>query len=166
MRHRIKKRHLNRDTKHRKALFKNLLRALITHGEITTTEAKAKEVKRIGDKIVFKAINNDLKTRRLLHRFFGRRDVVNTLVDRIAPEMKSRVGGYTRITKIGKRRGDNALLVNLSLVNKPEKLKTLKSGKEYPNTKSSVVKAKVSKGKKKVVKKAKPKKELKKKIDK
>jgi len=161
MRHRLQKKHLNRDSKHRKALFKNLLRALFTHGEITTTEAKAKEVKRIGDKIVFKAINNDLKTRRLLHRFFGRRDVVNTLVDRVAPEMKSRVGGYTRLTKIGKRRGDNALLVNLSLVNKPERLKTLKSGKEYPSTKKKAVVKKT-----KLVKKAKTKKETKKKTDK
>jgi large subunit ribosomal protein L17 len=129
MRHRIKTKQLNRDTKSRKALFKNLVRSLVEHGSIVTTETKAKEVKRLADKIIGRAKTDSVETRRNLHKFFGRRDVVNTLVDKIAPEFKNRVSGFTRISKVGIRRGDNALLTSLSLVKLPEEMGTLKSPK-------------------------------------
>jgi large subunit ribosomal protein L17 len=148
MRHRVSKKHFNKDTKHRKAMFRGLVEALITHGEITTTESKGKEVKRISDKLIFKALKDDLSTRRRLHRFFGKRQPVNVLVDRVAPIMNDRIGGYSRVTKIGKRRGDNAKLVKVSLVVKPEKLGSMKSGIDYSNSKKKTTSRKKSKSKK------------------
>jgi large subunit ribosomal protein L17 len=127
MRHRVKIKHFNRDSKARKALFKNLVRSLVEHGHITTTEAKAKEIKRIADKIIAKAKTDSVATRRLLHRFFGRRDVVNSLVDRIAPEFKDRESGFTTIEKVGLRRGDNTKLAKLSLAKMPSRMGTLKA---------------------------------------
>jgi len=97
MRHRQKTKQLGRDTKHRKALLRNLVRALIEQGEIVTSEAKAKETKRWADKLIGKAKTDSLATRRLLHTFFGKRDVVNTLVERIAPAMKDRISGFSSI---------------------------------------------------------------------
>lgn len=129
MRHRVKIKHFNRDSKARKALFKNLVRSLIEHGYIVTTESKAKEIKRIADKIIAKAKTDSVATRRLLHKFFGRRDVVNSLVDRIAPEFKDRESGFTTLEKVGLRRGDNTKLAKLSLAKLPKRMGTLKAEK-------------------------------------
>lgn len=127
MRHRSNITKFNRDTKSRKALFKSLLRALVEEGAIVTTEAKAKEAKRIADKLIGKAKVDSTATRRVLHRFFGVRDVVNTLVDTIAPQFSDRNSGFVRITKMGVRRGDNVAMVKLSLVTLPETIGTLKN---------------------------------------
>jgi len=127
MRHRIQDKKFNRDSNSRKALFKNLVRSLVEKGSITTTEAKAKEAKRIADKLIGKAKTDSTATRRNLHRFFGRRDVVNTLVDKIAPQFTDRVSGFTRVKKAGVRRGDNTQLAELSLVKQPETIGTLKN---------------------------------------
>lgn len=126
MRHRIKKSFFNRDTKHRKAMLRNGVRNLILHGEILTTKAKAKEYKRLLDKLMFKALKNSVVSRRQLHQFFGKRDIVNTLVEKIAPVFKNRKSGFTRIVKYGRRRGDNTEMVKLELVIKPENLGTFK----------------------------------------
>jgi len=152
MRHRVQKRHFNRDTNHRKHLLRNLVRSLVEKGEITTTVAKAKETKRIADKLVGKAAKNDINTRRVLHRFFGKRDVVNTLVDSVAPAMSDRKSGFTTISKVGKRRGDNTELVKLSFVTKAKNVGSLNSDKPYETRK---VKAKSPKkvAKKKVASK-------------
>jgi large subunit ribosomal protein L17 len=131
MRHRVTSKQFNRDTNHRKALLKNLVRSLIEEGLIVTTEAKAKETKRVADRIIHKAQTDSIATRRGLHRFFGQRDVVNTLVDRVAPAMKDRVSGFTTIAPMGNRRGDNSALFKLELVAKPERIGTLKSGQEH-----------------------------------
>lgn len=149
MRHRVSKKHFGRDTNHRKALLRNLVRSLVENGEVTTTVAKAKETRRLSDKIIAKASKGDLNTRRNLHKFFGKRDVVNTLVDRIAPAMKDRISGFTRLVKVGKRRGDNSEMAKLSLVKKPERLGDLKSGL---NNKDVVKPKKKTASKKKVVK--------------
>lgn len=127
MKHRVKIKKFNRDTKSRKALFKNLVRSLVETGSIVTTESKAKEARRIADKLIGKAKDDSLETRRTLHRFFGTRDVVNTLVDRIAPEFADRVSGFTRITKVGVRRGDNSDMAELSLVKAPDTIGSLKN---------------------------------------
>lgn len=126
MRHRSTNKKFNRDTKSRKALFKNLVRSLVETGSIVTTESKAKEAKRIADKLIGKAKTDSLVTRRTLHRFFGVRDVVNTLVERVAPEFSDRVSGFTRVTKIGVRRGDTAQMAQLTLVKIPEGIGSLK----------------------------------------
>ncbi|MBD3249999.1 MAG: 50S ribosomal protein L17 [Candidatus Pacebacteria bacterium] len=125
MRHRVSKKTFNRSTKHRQAMFKNMVRSLVLHGQIKTTQAKAKEIGRIADKLISTAKKGDLAARRQLHRFFGKRDIVNTLVDRVAPLMKDRQSGFTTIKMIGKRRGDNSLMVQLSLVEQSDQTGSL-----------------------------------------
>lgn len=120
MRHRVSGRKFGRDTKARVALFKALARELVLHGTVTTTEAKGKELKRLADKLVGRAKTDSLITRRTLHRFFGKRDIVNTLVERVAPTFSDRTSGFTRIEKSGVRAGDNTQLVTISWVVKPE----------------------------------------------
>lgn len=136
MRHRVQKRHFNRDTNSRKALLRNLVRSLVETGEIITTITKAKEIKRISDKLIGKASNDTVATRRALHRFFGKKDAVNTLVDSVAPAMKDRKSGFTTISKIGKRRGDNSEMARLAFVTKPEN-----SGLSKPKAEEKEVKA-------------------------
>jgi len=97
----------------------NLMRQLIEHGSITTTSAKAKVVQPVADKLMTKAKKADVAARRSLHSFFGKRDVVNTLVDKIAPVMADRSSGFTRITEVGIRAGDSAKLVTLAWVAQP-----------------------------------------------
>lgn len=126
MRHRVKKTIFNKDTKHRQAMLRNGVRNLVLHGQVKTTRAKAKEYQRWADKLIFKARQNTLASRRQLHQFFGKRDVVNTLVERVAPVFKSRKSGFTRMVDVGRRRGDNTPLVQLELVKKPENLGSLK----------------------------------------
>lgn len=127
MRHRVKTRQFDRDTKQRKALLRGLVRSLLEQGSITTTKQKAKEVKRWADKLIGKAKTDTISVRRQLHTFFGKRDVVNTLVDRVAPSMGKRVSGFTTIKNVGKRRGDNAEMVTLELIEMPDRVGTLKS---------------------------------------
>lgn len=125
MRHRVKKKTLGRVTDHRNSLFRNLARQVITHGSVQTTKVKAKEVQRILDKLITKAKKNDVSARRDLHRFFGKRDVVNALVDRVAPATGNRKSGFCSVTELGKRRGDNAVVARLELIDKPEGLGSL-----------------------------------------
>lgn len=119
MRHRSSTRHLGRNTEQRKSLFKNLLQALFTSGSIETTEAKAKAIKGIADKLIYRAQQGTVATRRVLQRFFGTRQAVNILVDQVAPAMQGRTSGYTRIVRLGKRRGDDSMMVKMELVAKP-----------------------------------------------
>ncbi len=121
MRHRSATKHFNRDTEQRKSLFKNLIRALFEHGQIETTESKAKAIKGIADKLIHRAQAGTMPARRILQRFFGTRTVVNHLVDEVAPAMGKRTSGYTRIVRLGKRRGDDSMMVKMELVEKPAK---------------------------------------------
>lgn len=132
MRHRIRDKKFNRDANNRKALLRNLVRSLVENGEVTTTEIKAKELRRLSDRLIHKAQTNTIATRQLIHRFFGKRDVVNTLVDRIAPLMTDRVSGFTTLTKMGKRKGDNSSIVKVTLVHKPADMGSLKAPKVTP----------------------------------
>jgi len=129
MRHRVAGRQLNRDTKQRQALLKGLLRELVTHGSITTTSGRAKEIKRLADKVVHTAQQDTVANRRQLHRIFGKRDMVNTLVERVAPAMKQRPSGFTTTVKLGSRRGDRAEQVKIGWVELVERTGSLRSGK-------------------------------------
>lgn len=129
MKHRVQAKHFNRDVKSRKALLKNLLRDLFKHGEIKTSEARTKEVRRLADKLISVASQNTLTARRELHKFFGRRDVVNTLVDKIAPALSGKKSGFTALEKLAPRRGDNTTLFKLSLLTGDLKLASLKKEK-------------------------------------
>ena len=153
MRHRVHKKHFNRDTNHRKMLLRNLVRELLLHGAIKTTRPKAKEAGRIADKLISKAQDDSIATRRVLHRFFGKRDVVNTLVDRVAPAMKDRVSGFTTIKSVGVRRGDNTELVQIELVVKPARVGSLKSEKAAESEKKETAKAAAKNAPKKATKK-------------
>lgn len=127
MRHRVAGRHFNRDSKHRQSMVMNLVRNLIVNGEITTTKPKAKEVKQWADKLMTTAKKGDISARRTLHKFFGKRDVVNTLVDRLAPLFVDRNSGFTTDSKLGNRRGDNTEMVLVKFVSQPEIVGTLKA---------------------------------------
>jgi large subunit ribosomal protein L17 len=104
-------------TDQRMALLKGLLRALIKHGEIETTEPRAKEVRSIAEKVITTAKANDLHARRLARRWLNDENLVKVLFDTIAPKFANRPGGYTRITKIGYRRGDAAPMAKLEIIN-------------------------------------------------
>lgn len=121
MRHRVsgKKLSLNKDK--RKALFKNLINSLIIRGEIKTTEARAKAIRRLVEKLITKGKEQTLHARRLIAAFLQNKKAVNKIVDELAPLFKKRPGGFTRIIRLGERKGDNAPLVRLELVEKPPK---------------------------------------------
>lgn len=116
MRHRIKSYHFNRDTNERKALLKNLVINFLTRGAIMTSKSRASEVKRLTDKLLFKAQTNSLSVRQQIHRFFGTRQMVNLLVDKLAPAQKGKTAGFSRLSQVGPRRGDNTNLVKLELI--------------------------------------------------
>ncbi len=132
MRHRVQDKKFNRNSNERKALLTGLLRSLAEQGEITTTKVKAKELKRLADKMITQAKENTLNSRRLLHRTFGKRDVVNTLVERVAPALADRNSGYTRTTIVGHRRGDNTEMVKIEFINKAAQTGDFKSNKPKP----------------------------------
>jgi len=133
MRHRVKGKKLGRDSGQRKALFKNLINALILREEIETTESKAKAVKGLVDKLITRGKTGTLHARRLIAAFLADKQAVNKLVDEIAPRFKTRPGGFTRMIRLGRRRGDDAMMVKLELVEKKEKLE--KKKKEPKKTK-------------------------------
>jgi large subunit ribosomal protein L17 len=120
MRHRIADKKFNRNKNQRKNLFRVLLRALTEQGQIVTTEKKAKVLKRLADKLVGRAQDNSQASRRNLHKSFGKRDAVNTLVDKVAPAMKDRQSGFVRITPLGNRRGDNTPMAKVEFVKMAE----------------------------------------------
>lgn len=129
MRHRIAGKKLSRHKGHRKALFKNLINALIIRGEIKTTESKAKAVRRLVDKLITKGKKGTLHSRRLIAAFLQNKKVVNKIVDELGPIFKNRPGGFTRIVRLGRRRGDDAMMVKLELVERPGTAKTQKKAK-------------------------------------
>lgn len=114
MLHKVFGRKLNRTANERKRLFKNLVRSLILTGNIKTTLAKAKAVQPLVEKLVTKAKENSLVTRRLLLHELNDNRTVDKLLKDIGPLFKSRAGGYTRILKLINQEGDNAVKVSLS----------------------------------------------------
>ena len=116
MRHQRAGKKLGRDSAHRKALYANLTGALIEHGRIRTTEAKAKAVKPIAEQLITLARRGDLAARRQAIAYLRSKDVVHTLFADVAPRFADRPGGYSRIVKLGPRAGDAADMVYLELV--------------------------------------------------
>jgi large subunit ribosomal protein L17 len=116
MRHRRAGKKLGRDSAHRKALYSNLAGALIEHGRIKTTEAKAKAVKPFAEQMITLGKRGDLHARRLALAELRSQDVVHQLFVDVAPRFADRPGGYTRIVKLGPRFGDAAEMVYLELV--------------------------------------------------
>jgi len=116
MRHRRSGKKLGRDSAHRKALYSNLAGALIEHGRIKTTVAKAKAVKPFAEQMITLGKRGDLHARRLALAELRSQDVVHQLFADVAPRFANRPGGYTRIVKLGPRLGDAAEMVYLELV--------------------------------------------------
>jgi len=116
MRHRVAGRHLGRDTAHRTALYRNLVTDLLRYERITTTEAKAKEIRPMAERIITLARRGDVHSRRQAQRFVYDPSVVKRAFDEIGPRMKERPGGYLRITGLEPRKGDGARMATIELV--------------------------------------------------
>jgi len=118
MRHGIHKAQLNRTASHRRALFSSLASALIKERQIQTTTAKAKAVRPFVERMVSFAKKGDLASRRHVARFLRQKSVVKELFEHVGPFYAQRNGGYTRIMKLGVRRGDAAPLAILEFVDR------------------------------------------------
>jgi large subunit ribosomal protein L17 len=116
VRHRRSGRKLGRDASHRKALYANLTSALIEHGRIKTTAAKAKEVRPIAEQMITLGRRGDVPARRHALAYLRSQDVVHKLFSDVGPRFADRPGGYSRIIRIGPRQGDSAEMVYLELV--------------------------------------------------
>ncbi len=119
MRHRVAGVKLNRSPAHRRALFRNLVTALLQHESVRTTDAKAKELKRWGDRMITLGKQGTLHARRRAAALVRSRDIVKKLFDELAPRYESRQGGYTRVVKLGVRAGDAAPVSVVELVDRP-----------------------------------------------
>ncbi|HEX7123256.1 MAG TPA: 50S ribosomal protein L17 [Gemmatimonadaceae bacterium] len=116
MRHRKAGRQLRRTSEQKLALMRGLATALIEHGAIVTTEAKAKELRPFVEKLITKARSGTLHDRRLAARHVQQRDAADKLFQEIGPRFAKRPGGYTRILKLGHRKGDGAEMARIELV--------------------------------------------------
>ena len=128
MRHRKKGRQLGRQTKHRRALFRNLVTSLLDQERIETTEAKAKEIRGFADRMITLGKEGTLPARRRALGFLRSKTVVSKLFDDVAARFKDRPGGYTRIIKTRRRVGDAAEMVAIELVARQETTAQKKSG--------------------------------------
>jgi len=117
MRHRVKGRRLKRTSEQKRALMRGLAQALIERGAIETTEARAKELRPFVEKLITKAKSGTLHDRRLAGKHVQKREVNDKLFTEIGPKFASRAGGYTRILKVGHRKGDGAEMARIELVN-------------------------------------------------
>ncbi len=120
MRHRLSNRKLNRTSSHRSAMLRNLTNALLRHEVISTTLPKAKELRRVAEPLITLGKKPSLANRRLAFDRTRDRDIVAKLFDDLGPRFMARPGGYLRILKAGFRKGDNAPMALVELVDRPE----------------------------------------------
>ncbi len=116
MRHRLDGRRFDRPTNQRLALFRGLVTDLLRHEQIRTTEAKAKEVRGLAEKMITLGKKGTLQARRQVLGYVYDKDVARKVFDELAPRYESRPGGFTRIVRVGPRLGDGAPIVVLELV--------------------------------------------------
>ena len=142
MRHRVAGVKLNRSPAHRRALFRNLVTALLHYEAVRTTDAKAKELKRWGDRLITLGKQGTLHARRRAASLVHGRSVIKKLFDELAPRYQARQGGYTRVVKLGVRAGDAAPISMVELVDRagsePE------TGKKKPARRRDTAKAKAT----------------------
>src|SRR5690606_4318098 len=119
VRHRVYGKHLGRNKNQRTALFRSLVRSLIISESIETTESKAKAIKGLVDKVINQA--KSPTTQRLVSQFLVNKNISEKLVKDLAPRMGDRKSGYSSIVKLGRRMGDNAMMVKMSLLVKEKK---------------------------------------------
>jgi large subunit ribosomal protein L17 len=130
MRHRESGRKLNRNSSHRKAMFRNMAASLLDHELIKTTLPKAKELRRVAEPLITLAKNDSVANRRLAFNRLRDRDVVSKLFNELGPRYQARPGGYLRILKCGFRAGDNAPMAIVELVDRPAEGDTAGAGSE------------------------------------
>ena len=116
MRHRYGNKELGKPTDQRLALLRSLVRSLILHGKIKTTDTRAKEARKIAESLVTLGKDGSLHSRRLALKVLNDSAIIKDIFDSIAPRMVGRDGGYTRIVKLGVRRGDAAVVSQLEWV--------------------------------------------------
>lgn len=126
MRHRVGFNRLDRKTSHRKAMKRNMVISLFRYERIETTKAKALEVRREAEKMITRAKVDSVHNRRIIAKDVNDKAVLNKLFTEIAPMFTDRPGGYTRILKLGQRKGDAAEVVILELVTKTDEVKESK----------------------------------------
>ena len=116
MRHKVAGRSLGRSSDHRRAMFRNLVTDILGYEKITTTEAKAKEVRGLTEKMITLGKDGGLQARRQALSFIMDKTVVDKVFDELASRYAERPGGYIRIAKLGPRLGDGAAMVQIELV--------------------------------------------------
>ena len=120
MRHSNSGKKLGRTPSHRKALFRNLAKALITHGAIRTTEIKAKALRRVVEPLITLALRNDLHARRQAYDVLGCHKLVKKLFDEVGPVFAGVPGGFTRVTRLAlPRKGDCAVMAQIEFTHRP-----------------------------------------------
>lgn len=139
MRHQVRTKKLGMDASHRKAVLRSLSIALIEHHRLVTTLAKAKELRRVVDPLINRAKEDSTHNRRIVYRFLQHNDSTSHLFEEIGPKAADRNGGFTRVIKLGNRKGDGADMALIELVDyndiKPEgavtkKKRTRRAGKK------------------------------------
>jgi len=157
MLHKVAGKKLGRNKNQRTSLFRNLANQLILHEKIITTEAKAKAVKPMVEKLITKAKSDTLHTRRLLIKKLVSRNTVKKMLEVIGPKFKNRSGGYTKIIKLGRRVNDSAPMVallfvedvsSLTLPEKKEVKKEVKASVDPDTKKEKTKRTKITKAKK------------------
>jgi len=150
MRHKKKGNHLGRTSSHKKALMRNMAAQIFEHKQIKTTEAKAKELRGYVDRLITYGKKGSVHHRRLAFKFLQNKEIVTSLFEEIAPVYETRNGGYTRIIKLGRRKGDGASVTIIQLVDfeagsepakKEKKAKETKKDKSTKETEKKQVKA-------------------------
>jgi large subunit ribosomal protein L17 len=150
MRHRKSGKRLGRNSSHRKAMLRNLVTSLLEHEKITTTDARAKELRILADKMITLGKRGTLHARRQAAEVIKDNKVVAKLFERLAPRFQQRAGGYTRIIKLGLRAGDAASMSVIELVEEevaakgkakkaPAKAKAAKPAKKAPKTEAPAI---------------------------
>jgi large subunit ribosomal protein L17 len=119
MRHGKKIAKLGRTASHRKAMLSNMMMSLFANERITTTQIRAKALRRTAEKVITFAKKGDLHARRQVLRVIADKQIVSKLFDELGPRYKSRNGGYTRVVKLGPRRGDGVFMSIIELVDRP-----------------------------------------------
>jgi len=138
MRHNVFGRKLNRDIKSRQTLFKNLIISLIDKERIETTEARAKAVRGLVDKLINKAKTKTKEAQINIQAFLGNKNAVEKLVNSIAPRFSGRASGFTRIIRLDNRKGDNAPMVQFEFVEQQEKSPVVKEKTLKPSKTAAV----------------------------
>lgn len=142
MRHKVYGKHLGRDKNQRTALFRDLVRALFLHESIITTQAKAKAIKGLVDKLITKGKDSSSASKRVISSALPQKEISKKLIEEIILRYPQRKSGFTQIVKLGTRPGDGAMMVKMSLISadhiNPDKQKIDKSVPQKEKTKQAI----------------------------